>query len=140
MQVELEPLESLSQDTLTQLFQSIFPEAAPHWDIQKDIKKSFKDVVDDCSAIAWKEEKPIGAIICVDRDGLQIDHIGVLQNHRRMGVGRMLLRHTIDNANDDVKARIPKENQAIIELMEEEGFKKVEEKEDHYLYVIETKS
>ncbi len=95
-------------------------------------------MVDDCSAIAWKEDKPIGAIICVDRDGLQIDHIGVLQNHQRMGIGRMLLRHSIDNAEEDVRGRVPKDNQAVMELMEEEGFKKVEEKEDHYLYMMET--
>ncbi len=138
MQIELEPLESLSQETLTKLFESIFPESAQHWDIQKDIEKSFQDVVDDCSAIAWKEDKPIGAIICVDRDGLQIDHIGVLQNHQRMGIGRMLLRHSIDNAEEDVRGRVPKDNQAVMELMEEEGFKKVEEKEDHYLYMMET--
>ncbi len=35
MQIELEPLESLSQETLTKLFESIFPESAQHWDIQK---------------------------------------------------------------------------------------------------------
>ncbi len=137
MQVELEPLDSMSLGTVTDLFHSIFPESAPHWDVQKDIKRSFKDVVDDCSAIAWKEDKPIGAIICVDRDGFQIDHIGVLQNHRRMGIGRMLLRHAIDNATEDIKARIPKDNQAVIELMEEEGLERVKEKEDYYLYLKE---
>ncbi len=134
MNVKLQPIDSLSKETLADLIYSIFPEPDSHWEIQKEIEESFKDMVDWMSAIAWKDDEPIGAIICVDRDGLQIDHIGVLTNHQRMGVGRMLLRHAVDNAEDNIITRIPKDNRAIMELVEEEGFERIEEEEEHYLY------
>ncbi|MBS3816798.1 MAG: GNAT family N-acetyltransferase [Candidatus Thermoplasmatota archaeon] len=137
MKIELEPIDSLSQETLAGLFNSIFPETAIHWDIQKEVEKSFEDLEEECSAVAWKGDKPIGAIICVNRNGLQIDHVGVLQNNRRMGIGRMLIRYAIDNADRDIKGLVPKDNQAVMELMEEEGFQRVEEREDCYLYRIE---
>lgn len=134
MNIEIEPIDSVDRDKIADLFHSIFTDPDVHWDIQKSIKESFKDVMEDCSAVAWKGDKPVGAILTVDRDGLQIDHIGVLQNHRRMGIGRMLLRHAVDNAGEDITSRIPKDNQAVIELMEEEGFEKIDEEDKYYLY------
>ncbi len=137
MTVELQPIDSLSRETLTDLIYSIFPEPHSHWDIQEEIEESFKDMVEKTSAIAWEGDKPIGAIICVDREKIQIDHIGVLPNHQRMGVGRMLLRHAVDNAEEEIISRIPKDNQAIIELMEEEGFERADEENNHYIYKYE---
>ncbi len=134
MNIELQPIDSLSRETLTDLIYSIFPEPHSHWDIQEEIEESFKDMVEKTSAIAWRGDKPIGAIICVDRGDVQIDHIGVLPNHQRMGVGRMLLRHAVDNSEESIISRIPKDNQAIIELMEEEGFNQVNEENNHYIY------
>ncbi|MFP3872561.1 MAG: GNAT family N-acetyltransferase [Candidatus Aenigmatarchaeota archaeon] len=134
MNIELEPIDSVSRGKIVSLFHTIFTEPDIHWEIQKGIKESFKDVMEECSAVAWKGDKPVGAILTVDRDGLHIDHIGVLQNHRRMGIGRMLLRYAVDNADESIASKIPKDNQAVIELMEEEGFERVDEKEDHYLY------
>jgi len=134
MNVELQPIDSLSRETLTDLIYSIFPEPHSHWDIQEEIEDSFKNMVEKTSAVAWERDKPIGAIICVDRGDIQIDHIGVLPNHQRMGVGRMLLRHAVDNSEESIISRIPKDNQAIIELMEEEGFEQVDEENNHYLY------
>ncbi|MEF8832579.1 MAG: GNAT family N-acetyltransferase [Candidatus Thermoplasmatota archaeon] len=137
MTVELQPIDSISRETLTDLIYSIFPEPHSHWDIQEEIEESFKDIDERMSAIAWKKDKPIGAIICVDRNGIQIDHIGVIPNHQRMGVGRMLLRYAVDNAEESIMSRIPKDNQAIMELMEEEGFEEVAEENDHYIYKYE---
>ncbi|MFP4001654.1 MAG: GNAT family N-acetyltransferase [Thermoplasmata archaeon] len=134
MNVELQPIDSLSRETLADLIYSIFPETHSHWEIQKEVEESFKDMADMMSAIAWRDDKPIGAIICVDRDGVQIDHIGVLPNHQRMGVGRMLLRHSVDNAEDNISIHVPKDNEPIMELIEEEGFEMVEEEEGHYIY------
>ncbi len=139
MNVELKPIDSLSRETLTDLIYSIFPETHSHWETQREIEESFNDMVEMLSAIAWEGDKPIGAIICVDREEIQIDHIGVLPNHQRMGVGRMLLRHTVDNAEENVITRIPKDNQAIMELLEEEGFEISEEEEQHYVYEFRQK-
>jgi len=134
MNVELQPIDSLSRETLTDLIYSIFPEPHSHWDVQEEFDESYSDIVDDMSAVAWQDDQPIGVVICVDRDGIQIDHIGVLPNHQRMGVGRMLLRHSVDNSEESIMIRIPKDNQAIMELIEEEGFKQAEDENDHYLY------
>ncbi len=134
MNVELQPLDSLSKETLVDLIHSIFPESDSHWDIQKEVEQSLKDTVDQMSAIAWENDEPVGAIICVDRNGVQLDHLGVLPNHQRMGIGRMLLRHAVDNTEENMVARIPKDNQPIRELIEEEGFEEIEEKEGHHLY------
>lgn len=134
MNVELQPIDSLSRETLTDLIYSIFPEPHSHWDIQEEIEESFKNIVEKMSAIAWRGDKPIGTIICVDRGKVQIDHIGVLPNHQRMGVGRMLLRHAVDNSEESIITRIPKDNQAIIELIEEEGFEEADDENNHYIY------
>ncbi|GEM_PF-2135381 len=135
MKIDIEPLDSVDKEKIYDLFETIFPEPDKHWNIQKDVDESLKDVVEDCSAVAWKEDRPIGAILTiVKEDGLNIEHIGVLQNHRRMGIGRMLLRHAVENTDESVTSRIPKDNHPIIELMEEEGFVREKEEEDYYLY------
>ncbi len=136
-EVEFKPIDSISEETLVQLIYAIFPENDSHWNYQREVDGSLKNMVDYTSAVAWKDDEPIGVILCSDVGFIQIDHIGVLTNHQRMGVGRMLLRHAVDNADEDVMTLIPKDNKAMIELLEEEGFKLVEENDDHLKYLYE---
>ena len=134
MKIHTRPLDSLDRDKLVDLVYSIFPEGHTHWEIQKEIEESLLDAVEDSSAVAWRGDKPIGTVIVVGRDGLLLEHIGVLDNHRRMGIGRMLLRYALDNTEDPIDTRVQKGNEPMKELVEEEGFKIVKEHEDYFLY------
>ncbi len=134
MKVNTRSLDSLDRDKLVDLVYSIFPEGHTHWEIQKEIEESLLDAVEDCSAVAWRGDKPVGIIIVVGRDGLLLEHLGVLDNHRRMGIGRMLLRYALDNTEDPMTSKVLKGNEPTKELLEEEGFEIVDEKEDYLLY------
>ena len=134
MKITARPLDSLDRDKLVDLVYSIFPEGHTHWEIQNEIEESLLDAVEDCSAVAWRGDKPVGVIIVVGRDGLLLEHLGVLDNHRRMGIGRMLLRYALDNTEDPMKSRVQKGNEPTKELLEEEGFEIEKEHDDYLLY------
>lgn len=134
MKVNTRTLDSLDRDKLVDLVYSIFPEGHTHWEIQKEIEESLLDAVEECSAVAWRGDKPVGIIIVVGRDGLLLEHLGVLDNHRRMGIGRMLLRYALDNTEDTIITKILKGDEPTKELLEEEGFEIVDEQEDYYIY------
>lgn len=134
MSIELKSLDSISEEKLTDMIYTVFPEKHCHWDYQCEVKESMKNLVPHTSAVAWRDDEAVGAVICSDKNGVHIDHIGVLPNHQRMGVGRMLLRHAVDNAEENITTEVPKDNHATVELLEEEGFERKEEKEDHFIY------
>ncbi|MFW5927961.1 MAG: GNAT family N-acetyltransferase [Thermoplasmatota archaeon] len=134
MKVNARPLDSLDRDKLVDLVYSIFPEGHTHWEIQKELEQSLLDAVEECSAVAWRGDKPVGIIIVVAREGLLLEHLGVLDNHRRMGIGRMLLRYAIDNTEDPIISKVLKGDEPTEELLEEEGFDVVDEQEDYFLY------
>lgn len=134
MKINARPLDSLDRDKLVDLVYSIFPEGHTHWEIQKEIEQSLLDAVEGCSAVAWRGDKPVGIIIVVARDGLVLEHLGVLDNHRRMGIGRKLLRYALDNTEDPITSRVLEGNEPTKELLEEEGFKIVEEHDEYLLY------
>jgi len=134
MKVTARPLDSLDREKLVDLVYSIFPEGHTHWEIQKELERSLLDAVEECSAVAWRGDKAVGIVIVVGRDGLLLEHLGVLDNHRRMGVGRMLLRYAIDNTEDPIRTKVLKGNEPTKELLEEERFEIAEKHEDYLLY------
>jgi ribosomal-protein-alanine N-acetyltransferase len=100
--------------------------------------ESFFERAGVFAAIAYHKEKtPVGFVLCwVIEDQCDLLSMGVLEDHRRDGVGLMLLEYAVANARslgaEHLMLEVNVNNTAAHTLYESRGFEKFSIRKDYY--------
>ena len=126
---------------LAQVHKGCFPKGWSHLEFE-----SFFERAGVFAAIAYHKEKtPVGFVLCwIIEDQCDLLSMGVLPDHRRDGVGLMLLDYALANAASlGAKAMMLEvniNNTAAQTLYESHGFEKFSVRKDYYTNADGTKA
>ena len=89
------------------------------------------------AAIAYNEKTPVGFVLCwLIEDQCDLLSMGVLADHRRDGVGQMLLDYALETAAhmgaQNMVLEVNINNTAAQQLYEAQGFEKFSIRKDYY--------